>query len=120
MLSPWPARAASPADYDAYLRLFPQLEVPDPTPSRERWEREIMPYSVFLDHEGHTFAYVLARPLGGTGHVFNVVVGTAFRGRGAGRALMEGAAARLREAGCTRWGLNVKIDNTPAIRLYER
>lgn len=120
MLSPWPARAASPDDYDAYVRLFPQFEVPDPTPSRERWEREMMPHTALLDHEGHTFAYVLARPLGGTGHVFNVVVDTAFRGRGAGRALMEAAAARLREAGCSRWALNVKIDNTPAIRLYER
>jgi hypothetical protein len=33
---------------------------------------------------------------------------------------MEAVAERLREAGCTRWTLNVKVGNTPAIHLYER
>ena len=33
---------------------------------------------------------------------------------------MRAIAARLRDLGCARWCLNVKRDNAPAIRLYER
>jgi hypothetical protein len=33
---------------------------------------------------------------------------------------MEAIAAHLRRGGCSRWCLNVKVDNVPAIRLYER
>jgi GNAT superfamily N-acetyltransferase len=120
MTHAWSARAASPADYETYVRLGAQLGVDDPVPSRERWEADAMAQTLFLDGEGGTFAYALARPLGDEAYVFNIVVDAPYRGRGAGRALMDVLATRLREAGCRRWRLNVKTDNAAAIKLYER
>ena len=41
------------------------------------------------------------------------------RGRGIGRALLDATLARADETGLTRVELRVRIDNLPAIRLYE-
>ncbi len=75
---------------------------------------------LFLEHEGAPIAYAWTKPFGETGRVMHVVVDPAWRGRGAGARLMEAVADRLRAAGCAHWELNVKTDNVPAIRLYER
>lgn len=65
-------------------------------------------------------AYAAARILGAVGHVGHVVTAPGVRRSGLGRALMDHLAARLRAAGCTRWVLNVKADNHPALALYAR
>jgi GNAT superfamily N-acetyltransferase len=114
------ARPAVPQDYATYTRLFPELGVEDPVPPRARWEAELLPGTLILEEAGAPIGYAHAKVFGDRGYVFNVVVDPAQRGRGAGGALMEAVAARLREGGSRRWELNVKIDNAPAIRLYER
>lgn len=64
--------------------------------------------------------YAFWQVYGELAHVLNVVVAEAARGRGVGRALMEGVRGACRREGCTRWYLNVKQDNRPAIELYRR
>ena len=50
--------------------------------------------------------------------VENVVVGHAFRRLGVGRALMEEAARRAREAGCHRLQLLSRVQRTEAHAFY--
>ncbi|MFG0305110.1 MAG: GNAT family N-acetyltransferase [Phycisphaerales bacterium JB040] len=54
-----------------------------------------------------------------SGRVYNVVVDPAQLGRGIGRRLFEGLLAWLADEGIERVFLEVRADNTAAIRLYE-
>jgi ribosomal protein S18 acetylase RimI-like enzyme len=115
-------RDAVADDYDLYARLYPELAVPDPTPSRARFEGDLVAGAYVLLDDAQpdaavAFAYV--QVLDGVGYVRQVIVDPAWRGRGCGRELMLEAARRFRARGCTRWCLNVKPDNVPAVRLYE-
>ncbi len=103
-----------------YVRLFPELGVDDPILDPARWEADMLPGTLIFEHAGAPVAYAWTKHFGEAGYVFNVVVDPACRRRGAGKAVMEAVSARLRAAGCTRWSLNVKVDNGSAIRLYER
>jgi GNAT superfamily N-acetyltransferase len=116
----WHPRPAVPSDYDTFVRLFPELGVDDPIPPPDKWEADLLPGILIIEHEGTPVAYTWGRPGGEVGRILHVVVDPAFRGRGAGGAVMDAMALRLRAAGCKRWNLNVKVGNTPAIRLYER
>jgi ribosomal-protein-alanine N-acetyltransferase len=119
-MSPFAIRPATPADYDAFVGFFAELGLPDdPVPERAFWEREWLPATLILEREGAPAGYAVLRILRQLAYVFHLVTHPAHRRRGVGRALMEDLAARARAAGCTRWSLNVKADNVPAIRLYE-
>jgi len=113
-------RPAVAADYEHFVRFFTELGVPEGPPARATWEAELAPSALFLHAGGEPIGYGMCRILGDTGHVVHVVVDPAHRGNGVGEAVMRALAARLRGAGCSRWFLNVKIGNTPALRLYER
>lgn len=54
------------------------------------------------------------------GEVLAIYVDPAHQGRGAGRALMDGAVAALRAAGAGEVRLWVLEDNAPSRRFYER
>jgi ribosomal protein S18 acetylase RimI-like enzyme len=54
------------------------------------------------------------------GEVLLIYVDPEHQGRGAGRALMDAAVARLRESGLAEVRLWVLEDNAPARRFYER
>jgi ribosomal protein S18 acetylase RimI-like enzyme len=112
-------RAAAATDYPAIAVLFRELGVDDPTPTAERWVRELAPGTLVCERDGGVIGYVRFYKLAMAGHIANLVVAAAARGDGVGRSLMTAAAARLREQGATEWHLNVKADNAPAIRLYE-
>ncbi|MFF3764036.1 GNAT family N-acetyltransferase [Streptomyces sp. NPDC001922] len=58
-------------------------------------------------------------PDGTDAFVFDVEVAAEHRGQGHGRSLMLLAERECRAAGAARLGLNVFVDNTPALRLYE-
>ena len=112
---------ATPHDYPAYARLFPELVVPEPTPSCDVFVGRFLPRVVMLrDESGEVVGYSAWNVFGSTFHVGNVVTAPEARRRGVGKALMDDLRARARDAGCTRWYLNVKQDNAVAIRLYER
>jgi len=114
------ARPATPQDYPHFVRFFQELATDDPVPIPERYEQQIMPCALFLERGGKLAAYGYIRVMGDIGHVGHVVVDPDCRGERVGRALMAAIAARLRDAGCSRWCLNVKVGNVPALRLYER
>jgi GNAT superfamily N-acetyltransferase len=113
-------RSAVPSDYATYLRLSPELGADDPVPSVASWTQEMCPGTLILEDQGAPIGYSWSRSLGDIGYVFHVVVDPKHRGQGAGRTIMLGVARRLRGLGCSRWTLNVRINNEPAIRLYER
>jgi GNAT superfamily N-acetyltransferase len=116
---PFTIRDAQPADHADFVRLFAELKTADRPADLERWVADIMPHTFFLEEDGRKVAYAYVMLLGDLGYVCHVVVDAPARGRGVGRALMNVIADRLRAARCTRWELNVKPDNLPAVRLYE-
>lgn len=112
-------RDATPEDHALFARFFAQLEVPDPVPSIEQWSA-MCKDAFFLEDDGVTVGYAYAQRHGEDAHVSNVVVDAPARGKGVGSVLMRALAERLQAKGCVRWALNVKPDNVPAIKLYER
>ena len=115
-------RAARPDDYDAVVRLIGELGVPDPVPARDEWiARSMQLVTVACDEGGdEPIGYLAWRAYGPLAHVMHVAVDPARRGRRIGEQLLMHARDAARAAGCTRWYLNVKRDNTPALRLYDR
>ncbi len=113
-------RCAMREDYPVFERLFPELATGDPVPTLDVWWASLAPHTFFLEREARPIGYVFLQILDGLGYIRHVIVDPEHRGGGAGRTLMQEAARRIREAGVERWCLNVKPDNEPAVRLYER
>jgi GNAT superfamily N-acetyltransferase len=120
MATTFDPRDARSADYATFARLFPELRVPDATPTAESYDAHVKPHAFFLWDADKPLAYAFWQPLGEVARVAHVVVDPSMRGRGVGASLMNEVAARARRAGCARWTLNVKPDNAPALRLYGR
>lgn len=112
--------AAQPQDHADFTRFFADLGVPDPVPGPERWSATMLCDTRFLVEDGRKVGYAWLQTFGARGYVRHVVIDASARGRGLGAVLMRHAASDLRERGCTRWELNVKRENVPALRLYER
>jgi ribosomal protein S18 acetylase RimI-like enzyme len=113
-------RDATAQDYPVFARLFPALAVPDPLLSPEQFVSRMLPTVILVEDAGAPIGYAFWQIHGPRAHVVHVVVGEGTRGRGAGRALMDGVRQRVLAAGCSRWFLNVKQSNAPAVRLYEK
>lgn len=112
-------RAAATADYPAFAGLFRELGIADPTPSQDRWTRDLATGTLVDERGGAVVGYVSFYKLADAGHVRNLVVAREARRGGVGRALMHAAAERLRAAGVREWHLNVNVENAAAIALYE-
>lgn len=96
---------------------------------RERYPRGI--FLTFLDRNPDTFlvaeyngkviGYVMAylRP-DLEGHIMSIAVDPAYRGNGIGSALLTEAIERLIKKGARYIGLEVRVSNQGAIRLYQR
>jgi ribosomal protein S18 acetylase RimI-like enzyme len=63
------------------------------------------------------FSTFAARPLI---NIHDLAVIPAYRGQGVGRRLLERVEAKGRELGCCKLTLEVRDDNQPAQRLYEK
>jgi len=111
-------RPATASDHGTFARLFPELKVPDPVPTAEHFAATMLPRVLILCDGTEPIGYTFWNLYGTTAHVVHVAVDPRARGRGAGRALMD--ALRKTLVGCTRWYLNVKRDNAPALALYTR
>ena len=112
-------RSAVPEDYDAYARLFLELGIDDPVPSRDRFAGELAS-RILVAVDGDIVGYALYEVLAEVGYVRNLVSDTTRRRTGVGRALMTYLRDRFVAAGATSWCLNVKPENTAAVTLYER
>ncbi len=106
-------------DYRHFVQLVPELNTNDPIPPQEQWAREIAPTTFFVREGDAVAGYAYFQVLQGAGYVRHVVVAPDYRGKRIGHRLMAELAERFRAAGCREWCLNVKPDNTPAVRLYE-
>src|SRR5262245_39336684 len=112
-----PGRAA---DYPLFASLFVELGVPEPPPPAVRFETVMLPRVLIATDGDEGIGYAFWQVYGELAHVVNVVVAPAARCRGVGRAIMEGVRSACQREGGTRWYLNVKQDNRPAIALYRR
>ena len=113
-------RDATPADYDAYSRLFPELGVDDRLPSQQRFPDELLARTVVADDDGTIVGYALCEVLADVGYIRNLVSDPERRRTGIGVALMAALRDRFLARGATAWCLNVKPDNAAAVGLYER
>jgi len=113
-------RQAIAADYPDYVRLVAELGVPDPVPAAERFAERLVPQMYVACEDGAVIGYTTWRRYGPTAHLVQLAVDRAVRGRRIGALLLEHVRAIAIAAGCARWYLNVKRDNAPALRLYER
>lgn len=55
----------------------------------------------------------------GEGYINNVVIDEAYRGKGYSKVLMEAVVKDAADHGITDLTLEVRVSNTPAIKLYE-
>jgi GNAT superfamily N-acetyltransferase len=116
----WAVRRATVEDHAAVRRLFAELGVPDPPPEQDGFAGHWLPRVIVACDGDDVVGYAHWRIYGRTAHVVHVVAAPEMRTRGVGRALMEAVRGAVRAEGCTRWYLNVKRDNAPALRLYAR
>lgn len=112
-------RRACIDDYEAFVRLYPELETGDTVPNRERFERELVVDTWFATQGPIISGYLFGPCYDDMGYVRHLVVAPEHRRRGVARALMTAAAAHFRSQGAARWCLNVTEENAGAIRLYE-
>lgn len=113
-------RPARSEDYPSFALLFPELETGDRVPSAQRFCEELSQSSLIAERDGRTLGYAYFQLIGTTGYIRNVVVAKPERGCGVGAALMEALRGLFGSHGARTWELNVKPDNHPARRLYER
>lgn len=117
---PLTTRPAAADDYEAFTRLFPELEVPDPLPSLERFAAAIVPDALVAVDDDRVVGITWARKRGESLHIVYLITDRAHRRRGIGVTLMHAAAVCGRALGLARWMLNVKPENLGARALYER
>lgn len=65
-------------------------------------------------------AVVLYRAGSSSARLYSIVVDPSARGRGVASELVEAVETGARQRGCRRLALEVRPDNTAAIRLYEK
>lgn len=114
-----------PADYVAFVRLFPELAVDDPVADQAKFDQELVPTMLVMESAngpadpGRVIGYTHFQVMNDVVYVRHIVTAPAARRTGVGRALMAAVAARARTAGCTSWCLNVLRGNAAARALYE-
>ena len=112
-------REATFGDYSTYARLCPELDPETPPAAPDLWSEEFAPRTLFLERDGDVVGYGLFNLYATIGYVVQLVVDPRVRREGVGRVLLGVLADRFRRAGCVSWALDVKVDNAPAIALYE-
>ncbi|VGO22017.1 GNAT family N-acetyltransferase [Pontiella sulfatireligans] len=79
----------------------------------------VMCTGVFREGELVGAMVMLFRSNAAVARIYSLAVVPEFRGQGIGRKLLATAERKARARGCTRMKLEVRMDNIPAIRLYE-
>lgn len=91
------------------------------------WKRE--DFKDLLEHDESVYMVILLDGfiIGAAGYTFNgfegyinnVVIDEDFRGKGYSKILMESLLNHGREGGINEYTLEVRVSNTPAVKLYE-
>ncbi len=117
-------RAASSEDLDRLLAL--ELDSFDSDRLTRRRFRYFVPAPTaalrVVTDAGRVVGYylLLFRARASIARLYSIAVDAAARGRGVATALLDDAEATARQRGASRLGLEVREDNTAAIRLYEK
>lgn len=120
-----PVRAATPADLDALVALELHAFSGDRM-SRTQYRRHVAsPGAAVLvaDAPGEGVlgsALVFFRRGTTLARLYSIATAPAARGRGIGASLLAAAEQAARDRGCRALRLEVRVDNTAAITLYER
>jgi ribosomal-protein-alanine N-acetyltransferase len=77
-------------------------------------------FAFLAEDDGRSVGMLLLRVIMEDAEILTIAVDPAVRGRGVGRALVRAALDRAPAAGATAVFLEVAVDNTPALALYER
>jgi len=73
------------------------------------------------EYEGKIVGYIIARKENNKlGHIISIAVHPDYRRIGLGTVLMKKAEDSLRNLGCYRVYLEVRVSNKPAIQLYKK
>jgi GNAT superfamily N-acetyltransferase len=112
-------RRAGPHDHAFVATASALLGTDDPALTPEKWQRELEPHTTIAEAAGTRVGYAFAQAMDDVGYLKHIVTMPQARRQGVGRALMRAAASSLRDAGCTEWMLNVKVENGAAKALYE-
>jgi ribosomal protein S18 acetylase RimI-like enzyme len=117
-------RQAMPADLDALLALE-RASFEGDRISRAQWRRHIGSATAAVLVVGDAgagidaAAVVFYRRNSRTARLYSLAVAMHARGAGLGRTLLAAAEADARARGCESMRLEVRVDNAPAIALYE-
>jgi len=117
-------RPMTMADYDAVLSLMwgtPGVAVraADSPEAIARYLARNPGLSLVTESDGEVIACVFAGHDGRRGSLRHVVVATAWRGRGVGRALVARALDGLAAEGIHKTHIDVFADNAPAIAFWQ-
>ena len=110
-------------DVDAVIAIERELFVDDPWSTEQMWAElaHVPATRWFVVHEDSDgidgYAGLFAVPP--QGDVQTLAVAPRSQGRGLGRRLLEALTAEAVRRGCAQLFLEVRIDNEPAIALYE-
>src|SRR5438067_1967707 len=92
-------RPAKRSDYGAFVRLFPELAVPDAIMGDDKFAGELVPTTLVMETSPDQVAgYVYFQIMKDTAYVRHIVTAPEARRRGVGRALLGAVAERAREA----------------------
>lgn len=91
---------------------------------REHFQDELKSLHAFpltaFSADGRVAGYICSMLVLDEGHIMNVAVHPAFRGRGIGQLLVERVMADCRDRGAAFVSLEVRVSNEAAIGLYRR
>lgn len=116
-------RPATPADYDVYAQLAPELGTGDPILTRERFVADLLATTwIAEDASGRAgpraLGYANVQVLRDALWVRHLVTAPDARRRGIARAILLAMQEHARQLGCSEWCLNVAPQNQPARALY--
>ncbi len=117
-------RRAVPADLDDLIDLENATFSSDRLSPRQ-WKHHIgseRASVLVVELDGHlrAAAVLFFRKGSRPGRLYSLAVAANLRGRGIGETLLEACEAEVAARGCSRLRLEVRSDNDPAQRLYER
>ncbi len=72
-----------------------------------------------LDEAGEPVSFIVLTVIAGEGEILTLATDPDKQGRGLARRLMDQVVAKLKSEGADSLFLEVAVDNTPALRLYQ-